>query len=176
MCIRDSWNSVPAMQEMYITTLNNNMITPNYKMKLFIHGGDYFRPEVAQFLYSNFHDAGIVSVGGPTETSVWNIYHEVESEDFAKGFIPYGRPMANNRYYILDKNLRPVSFGVTGYMYASGIGVSKGYMSNPEKTKKVFIEHPDFNVLMYNTGDLGRYLDNGEIEFMGREDLSLIHI
>lgn len=172
-CGVNIWNSVPAMQEMYITTLNNNMITPNYKMKLFIHGGDYFRPEVAQFLYSNFHDAGIVSVGGPTETSVWNIYHEVESEDFEKGFIPYGRPMANNRYYVLDKNLRPVSFGVTGYMYASGIGVSKGYMSNPEKTKEVFIEHPDFNVLMYNTGDLGRYLDNGEIEFMGREDFQV---
>lgn len=172
-CGVNIWNSVPAMQEMYIAALNNNMITPNYKMKLFIHGGDYFKADVAEFLYNNFNDAKIVSIGGPTETTIWNISHEASVSDFENGFIPYGLPIANNKYYILDKNLNPVSFGVTGYMYASGVGVAKGYMGSPGKTEEKFINHPVFNVRMYDTGDLGRYLDNGEIEFIGREDFQV---
>lgn len=168
-----TWNSVPAMMEMFMTSINYNSITLNFPMKLFLHGGDYVKPCIPKFLYESFPMCKVVSVGGPTETTLWNICHEITEEDINNGIIPYGRPIPNNRYYLLDKNLDPVAFGVMGYMYADGIGLSKGYLGDTKRTEEKFIYHCAYGVRIYNTGDLGRYLPNGEIDFMGREDFQI---
>lgn len=102
---------------------------------------------------------------GPTETYYCTLT-EVKDD-----FITIGKPFYNDQMYILDKNLKPVPIGVTGEIYISGDGLAKGYLNNPELTAKSFIENPFIeNTLMYKSGDLGKYLKNGDIICLGRLD------
>lgn len=107
-------------------------------------------------------------MGGPTETTIWNIVHKVQKDDLLNKFIPYGKPFPNTKYYILDEALEPVPLMVKGVMYVEGIGVSDGYVGNREETLKRFIIHSGIRI--YNTGDYGRYLETGEIQILGRVD------
>lgn len=102
---------------------------------------------------------------GPTET-----YYCTLSE--IKGdFVTIGKPFYNDQMYILDKNMNPVPIGVIGEIYISGEGVAKGYLNNPDLTAKSFLKNPFLeNTPMYKSGDLGKYLENGDILCLGRED------
>ncbi|HET7206343.1 MAG TPA: amino acid adenylation domain-containing protein [Terriglobales bacterium] len=107
---------------------------------------------------------------GPTETTVWSTMQHLQSADEQ---VTIGRPLANTRVYLLDKNRRPVPTGVPGEIYIAGDGVSLGYLNQPELTAVRYIPEPwtDIpNSKMYRTGDVGRYLDDGRIEFLGRGD------
>lgn len=166
------WNSVPAMLQMLIEVMDqiNEKQIPSYRM--IISGGDYFGIKLAKNLMEKAPGAKLISVGGPTETTLWNIYHEITIEDINKGVIPYGRPIDNTKYYVLDENLNKLPIGVTGKLYASGAGVTKGYYKDKQSTDKKYIMYRN-NEIIYDTGDMGRYLKNGEIEFMGREDFQV---
>lgn len=104
---------------------------------------------------------------GPTETSVTAIellYNPVEN-------FSIGRPISNTQVYILNQALQPVAIGVTGRIFISGAGVTRGYLNKPELTADKFIANPySKDSLMYDTGDLGRWLPDGNIEFLGRKD------
>ncbi|HKX31268.1 MAG TPA: amino acid adenylation domain-containing protein, partial [Blastocatellia bacterium] len=111
---------------------------------------------------------------GPTECTVWSSVSRVDSGDSIGGDRPpIGRPIANNRIYLLDSRLNPVPVGFPGEIYIGGAGVSRGYAGLPELTAEKFIPDP-FSVepgaRLYRTGDRGRYLANGEIDFLGRVD------
>jgi acyl carrier protein len=89
------------------------------------------------------------------------------------GPIPIGTPIANTRVYILDVHRHPVPIGVTGELYTSGDGLARGYLNHPELTAEKFIPDPfsdNSGARLYKTGDLARYLPNGNIEFLGRLD------
>ena len=102
---------------------------------------------------------------GPTETYYCTLT-EIKSD-----FITIGKPFYNDQMYILDKNLNPVPVGVVGEIYIAGDGLAKGYLNNPELTAKSFVKNPfKENALMYKSGDLGKYLENGEIICLGRSD------
>ncbi|MFE1744012.1 amino acid adenylation domain-containing protein [Coleofasciculus sp. H7-2] len=108
---------------------------------------------------------------GPTETTIWSTIYPVESSDT----ISIGRPIANTQVYILDRYLQPVPVGVTGELYIGGKGLSRGYLNRPELTAQKFIPNPfleksEKSELLYKTGDLARYLPNGELEYLGRID------
>ncbi|QIR40544.1 amino acid adenylation domain-containing protein [Tolypothrix sp. PCC 7910] len=109
---------------------------------------------------------------GPTEASVWSSVYHCHSVE-TKTQISIGRPIANTQIYILDSHLHPVPIGVTGEIYISGEGLARGYLHQPAITSENFIPHP-FNQIpgmrLYKTGDLGRYLNDGNIEFLGRID------
>ena len=167
------WNSVPALMEMFMIYVKQEKLKLDLPMRLFLHGGDYVHTDIPEFLFSTFPGCKAVSVGGPTETTLWNIYHEITAQDIEAGFIPYGKPMDGNRYYILDKDRQPVAVGVTGYLYAGGIGVSQGYIGDPALTAEKFITHPTTGERLYDTGDLGCYLPDGSIKFMGRDDAQI---
>ncbi len=84
-----------------------------------------------------------------------------------------GRALPNTQMYLLDEQLQPVPVGVVAEIYTAGVGLAKGYVDNPEDTRKQFIQHAvssNSESRVYKTGDFGRYLANGEIEFVGRED------
>jgi thioesterase domain-containing protein len=111
-------------------------------------------------------------VYGPTETTIigttWSCPIEFNGDTF-----PIGRPMANKKAYILDKNSHPVPLGATGEIYIGGVGVARGYLNRPELTSQMFVRDPfvdDANARMYKTGDLGRYLSDGNIVYLGRND------
>ena len=109
-------------------------------------------------------------MGGPTETTLWNIMHEIEEEDLSGDVIPYGKPIANNRYYILNENKKQLPIGVTGTLYCGGIGVASGYCEDEERTSDKFIIWEETGERIYNTGDRGHYREDGTIIFDGRDD------
>ena len=114
-----------------------------------------------------------VNTYGPTETSVIVTSYEPKAADEIPAVLPIGRPIANTRIYILNKSLQPLPVGIAGDLYISGPGLARGYLNRPEITAEKFIADPFSNepgARMYKTGDLARYLPNGEIEFAGRTD------
>ena len=107
---------------------------------------------------------------GPTETTVWSTFHRFTSADEP---ITVGRPLANTQVYVLDRDLQLVPIGVPGEIHIGGTGVTHGYLSRPDLTSEKFIPDPfskEAAAKMYKTGDLGRYLPDGRIEFLGRAD------
>ena len=109
---------------------------------------------------------------GPTEATVWSSVYNCQNHDLNHS-VPIGRPIANTQIYLLDSQLQPVPIGVSGEIYIGGLGVAKGYLNRPELTAQKFIPNPfsdEPNAHLYKTGDLGRYLADGNIEFLGRLD------
>ncbi|WP_414753961.1 amino acid adenylation domain-containing protein [Anabaena sp. CCY 9910] len=108
---------------------------------------------------------------GPTETTVCATIAECSSNSTNKP--PIGRPIANTQIYLLDQYLQPVPIGVPGELHIGGIGLARGYLNRPELTQQKFIPHPFSHepaARLYKTGDLARYLSDGNIEYLGRID------
>ncbi|MCP5106848.1 MAG: AMP-binding protein, partial [bacterium] len=111
----------------------------------------------------------ILHVYGPTETTVYATYYVVEDLEEQMGTIPIGKPIANTTVYIMDSRMNPVPIGVTGEVFIGGDGVSRGYLNNPELTEANFYRSYK-SYRTYKTGDLARWLPDGNIEFIGRRD------
>jgi len=110
---------------------------------------------------------------GPTETSVAATFYPVSASLPGTNTIPIGRPSQNKSLYVLDQKLRPVPVGVPGVLYIGGVGLSRGYLHRPDLTAERFIPDPFSShpgQRLYNTGDLVRYLPDGNLEFLGRVD------
>lgn len=108
---------------------------------------------------------------GPTECAVCVSTYKVHPLDACKKSIPIGKPIANLKTYILDDFLNPVPIGVEGKLHVSGIGVGRGYLNKMELTQEKFIAHPfQRGETLYDTGDLCKWLPDGNIEFVGRKD------
>lgn len=110
---------------------------------------------------------------GPTETTVWSTYEHVEPGITR---ITIGKPIPNERAYILDSRLQPLPIGITGTLYIGGPGVSRGYLNRPDLTQERFIVDPfspEFGAIMYDTGDLARFRADGRIEYLGRNDFQV---
>src|SRR5262249_49974426 len=108
----------------------------------------------------------------PTEATITTTLYEPASEaDDGIGSVPIGRPIANAQVFILDQMLKPVPIGVPGELYIGGDGLARGYLNQPEATASAFVPHPfGTGARLYRTGDIGRYLLDGNIEFLGRTD------
>jgi amino acid adenylation domain-containing protein len=158
-------------------------------------GGEALPQELANQLLER--GACLWNMYGPTETTVWSVVHKVEPEDRP---VPIGHPIANTQIYILDRNLQPAPIGVPGELHIGGVGLARGYHNRPELTKEKFIPNPFIKdegggvkdedktypldemlilhpllskaslLTLYKTGDLARYLPDGNLEFLGRID------
>ena len=111
---------------------------------------------------------------GPTETTVGVLINQVNNSggQIKRGLtVPIGRPLPNTLSYVLDSNMQPVPIGVQGELYIGGPYVARGYLNLPEITEKSFLPNPFVSGdRLYKTGDRARYLDNGDIEYLGRAD------
>jgi amino acid adenylation domain-containing protein/non-ribosomal peptide synthase protein (TIGR01720 family) len=138
-------------------------------LKTLFTGGDRLSFVHANTKYS------LINAYGPTETTVIATACDVTGWDNAKGVPPIGKPLPNIKIYILDRYLKPVPLGVTGQIYIGGAGVGSGYMNDPEKTLKSFISNPfmDGYDRLYATGDLARWLPDGNVDFVGRSDFQV---
>jgi amino acid adenylation domain-containing protein len=105
---------------------------------------------------------------GPTEAAVDVTYWECRRGD-PRRLVPIGRPVANTRMHVLDKHQQEVPVGVPGELHIAGVQLARGYLNRPELTAERFIEHPDLGRL-YRTGDVGRWLGDGTLEYLGRTD------
>ncbi|VAW96726.1 Polyketide synthase modules and related proteins [hydrothermal vent metagenome] len=167
------WNTVPALLHMLVEHIAGDKTKCCDTLKITMLSGDWIPitlPEKVKLLWPNNQ---LISQGGATEASIWSIYYPVESVDKGWTSIPYGKPLKNQSYHVLNAALEDCPVWVTGQLYIGGIGVAQGYWKDTEKTNASFIIHPKTKQRLYKTGDLGRYLDDGNIEFLGREDFQV---
>jgi acyl-CoA synthetase (AMP-forming)/AMP-acid ligase II/acyl carrier protein len=118
------------------------------------------------------------NVYGPTETTIWSSASPVEASRAreARAHESIGRPIANTRIYVLDGHGEPAPIGAPGEIYIGGAGVARGYLNQPGQTAERFVADPfagEANARMYKTGDVGRYLPDGKVEFLGRNDFQV---
>ncbi|OTA16364.1 Amino acid adenylation [Xenorhabdus beddingii] len=117
----------------------------------------------------------LLHVYGPTETTTFATAYEIPVKE-DECVIPIGHPIANTRIYILDAEGQPVPLGVIGEIHIAGAGVARGYLNHPELTAQRFLTDPfspEPDARMYKTGDLGRWLPDGNIEYLGRNDFQV---
>ncbi|MDQ1919223.1 non-ribosomal peptide synthetase [Massilia pseudoviolaceinigra] len=112
----------------------------------------------------------LVSLGGATEASIWSIAYPIGEVSPAWKSIPYGKPLANQRFHVFDERMDDCPDGVVGQLYIGGVGLADGYWGSPELTAASFVRHPGTGERLYRTGDWGRYYADGNIEFLGRTD------
>ncbi len=129
-------------------------------------GGEAADPAMVQRVLEHGRPQALVNGYGPTETTTFAVCHVIES--VKDGRVPIGRPIANCDAFLLDANLHPVPIGVTGEIYIGGPGVALGYLNRPQLTAERFVTTA-FGRL-YRTGDFGRWLADGTIEYQGRID------
>jgi natural product biosynthesis luciferase-like monooxygenase protein len=111
----------------------------------------------------------ILNMYGPTETTIWSTFAEVDKQQGAP--ITIGKPIVNTRVYIVDRHLAPVPVGVAGELLIGGDGVSGGYLDRPELTRERFVPDPfSEGGVLYRTGDVARWRDDGTLEILGRLD------
>lgn len=163
------WNSVPALMEMMVAYAGGqNGLVPSLRLALL--SGDWISVKLPERVREMAPELQLISLGGATEASIWSIYFPIEQVDPEWRSIPYGRPLQNQKFDVLDGLLKPCPVWMSGELYIGGIGLARGYWRDEEKTSRSFITHPATGERLYRTGDLGRYLPGGNIEFLGRED------
>ena len=137
--------------------------------KLFL-GGEALPPSLIRQLRQAFHGE-MHNMYGPTETTIWSTTFPITGD---LDSIPIGKPIANTQVYVLDSELQPVAAGEPGDLYIGGDGVVRGYWQRPELTAEKFLSDP-FRPenRMYRTGDIARFLPDGNLEFLGRADFQL---
>jgi len=138
-------------------------------------GGEALLPQLAERLASG--SSTTWNLYGPTETTIWSTTQKLRKCDLgpsaASDAAPIGHPIGNTKIYVLDVNTEPVPIGVPGEIHIGGIGLMRGYWQRPDASAarlvpNHFVQHDSEQ--MYATGDIGRYLSDGTIEFLGRAD------
>ncbi|WP_051795528.1 non-ribosomal peptide synthetase [Streptomyces sp. NRRL S-87] len=166
------WNSVPAIVNlMHDQAVADGTAPP--ALRLVMMSGDRLPPALPAALRRLVPGLEVVSLGGPTETTIWNILHPVREDEDGTESIPYGHPNANNRAYVLDRDGLDCPDWVTGEIVAAGTGLARGYWGDEARTAEKFYRDDSRGERMYRTGDLGRYLPDGEIQILGRGDFQI---
>ncbi|MBW4478454.1 MAG: amino acid adenylation domain-containing protein [Tolypothrix brevis GSE-NOS-MK-07-07A] len=189
------WLSVPSL---YSALLAHTDITGLGSLQTVIVAGESCSTELLERHHQLLPYTSLFNEYGPTEATVWSSVYNCQNHDLNNS-VPIGRPIANTQIYLLDSHLQPVPIGVSGEVYIGGLGVARGYLNRPELTTQKFIPNPfkgsrgageqgsrgagEKNSFpcpnpqspipsprLYKTGDLARYLPDGNIEFLGRID------
>ena len=145
----------------------------NNDVRLALSASEPLPADVPRELAAKFKpEVRLINMLGQTETTgIVAVYPIENPENHQTGIVPAGRPIGNTKIYLLDENLKPVPFGATGEIYIGGAGIGRGYLNQPELTTEKFVSDPYSNdSQLYKTGDFGRYLSDGQIEFLGRVD------
>ncbi len=163
------WNSVPALMEMSVEQAE---VGPpiSSTLRLVLLSGDWIPVGLIDRIRGAAQAAQVVSLGGATEAAIWSIFYPLDQVDPMWKSIPYGKPLGNQFWEVLNERLEPCPVHVPGHLYIGGAGLAECYWRDEERTAASFIRHPRSGERLYRTGDLGRYLPDGNIEFLGRED------
>ena len=156
----------------YWNTLIDEQFDEQY-LKRVIIGGEKAETESYRTWHKNNPTIDVINTYGPTETTVISLLHPIDRKLRADQQIPLGKPLANTQAYILDENLKPLPVGMPGELHTAGAGLARGYLNQPKLTQERFIANPfsdNPTDRLYKTGDLARWLDNGNIGFIGRFD------
>lgn len=161
------WNTVPALFEMLLLAYGKNDKMEE-SIKVALISGDWIKPKLFTKLREKSSICKLVALGGATEASIWSNYYIVESIKNEWRSMPYGYPLSNQKYRIVNDNGELCADYVPGRIQIGGKGLAKEYCNNLELTKEKFIY--DNGEKWYDTGDIGQYWEDGCIEFLGRND------
>ncbi|HEX8559852.1 MAG TPA: amino acid adenylation domain-containing protein [Pyrinomonadaceae bacterium] len=142
-------------------------------LRQLLAGGDVLSPSHVEKFLAAAPSCRLVNGYGPTEGTTFTCCHVMSAPASVAGSVPVGRPIANTQVFILDGNLRLSPPGFVGELYAAGAGLARGYHERPGLTAERFIPHPfstEPGARLYKTGDVGRWLEDGSVEFLGRAD------
>ena len=167
------WNSVPAFMKIYVNYLNTISGKIRVFPRIIMLSGDWIGLKLFDEVKDISKETKCISLGGATEASIWSIFYEYNGFDKEWVSIPYGKPLGNQGFKVLDSHLRQKPIGVRGELYITGKGLALEYFKNKEATEKSFIKDPETGERMYKTGDYGRYMKDGNIEFLGRVDFQV---
>ncbi|CAF4175554.1 unnamed protein product, partial [Adineta steineri] len=167
------WNSVPMLMQMFVEHLKHT--NNQNQLRHILLSGDWIPLSLPESIQTTLGEqVTITSLGGATEASIWSIAYTLPKEIPQEWkSIPYGIPLRNQQYYVYDIHLDDCPEWVIGELYIGGGGLANGYWNDQEKTQSSFIIHPLTNKRLYRTGDYGRFLPDGYIEFMGRKDFQV---
>jgi amino acid adenylation domain-containing protein len=157
------WNSVPALLDMALTVADSLA-----SLRLVLVSGDWVGLDLRGRLAAVAPGARMIALGGATEASIWSNFFPVEQVPAHWRSIPYGFPLANQAFRVVDARGRDCPDWVTGELWIGGEGVAAGYRGDAAQTAERFVAWAGRR--WYRTGDLGRYWPDGTLEFLGRAD------
>lgn len=167
----DCLKIVPSHLSFLMVNARPERLLPRQRLVL---GGEASSPQWIAAIRKLAPKCRIFNHYGPTETTVGVLTNELGTDEpLSSGSVPLGTPLANGQVYVLDPMLEPVPAGVKGEIYIGGEGVTRGYYNLPAVTAEKFIPDPvggNPGARLYRTGDFGRYLHSGKIDFLGRHD------
>ncbi len=164
------WNTVPAFMQLLVSYCKEQKIECSFPLEKVLLSGDWIPVTLPSEIKQIAQNVQVISLGGATEAAIWSIYHVCQDGEENGKSILYGVPLPNQTFHVLDSDLRDRPVWTAGELYIGGIGLAQGYLGDEEKTKESFIIHPVTKERLYKTGDYGRYVPGGEIEFLGRRD------
>lgn len=162
------WNSVPQQMQMLSYYLDATPAVSPLPLRLAFLSGDWIPTSLPSDIARKNPHLRMVSLGGATEGGIWSIFHEIDSSDSERVSIPYGKPLANQEFDIVGRNLESRPLLVPGEIMISGKSLALGYLNDAARTSESFITRDGRRY--YRTGDIGKYLEDGSIEFLGRAD------
>jgi acyl-CoA synthetase (AMP-forming)/AMP-acid ligase II/acyl carrier protein len=179
---QDTLKFIGQIEKYGITILNQvpgafynliDKITGNEKLNLkcVIFGGDTLHPYKLKPFKEKFPKVKLINMFGITETTVHVTYKEITSFEIENKISNIGQAIPTMQTYVLDKNLKLLPRGIPGELYVAGEGLTRGYLNKKQLTNEKFISNPFHQEQkIYKTGDLVRYLLNGDLEYLGRID------
>ncbi|MFE9681099.1 amino acid adenylation domain-containing protein [Streptomyces sp. NPDC006285] len=168
-----AWSSAPALLEMLVNHVHDGPGLDGAALRLAVLGGDRLPPALAERLGALLPELRLYNLAGMTEVSFCSMHHLVRRPEPVPGTIPWGRPLPNQRAYVLDAHGEPVPVGVRGELFLGGAGVRRGYWRRPGLSAQRFTPDPfgaDPSGRLYRTGDAARWRASGDLEFLGRLD------
>ncbi|HYL18183.1 MAG TPA: AMP-binding protein, partial [Burkholderiales bacterium] len=168
------WDSAPTGMSQLLLPLADQDVEPISSVRLVMLGGEFIQRSLVTDIQRVFPSSKLANMGGATEATVYSIYYYpvLRFEPHWKS-IPYGWPLANQRFYVLNESLKPCAIGEKGMLYTGGLSVALGYLGDTERTARSFIQAPwsdDPKEIIYRTGDLGIMRADGVVEICGRAD------
>src|SRR5579863_8867758 len=167
------WDSAPAALEQLLPFFGASRTGGGSALRLAFLSGDWIPVGLPDQLRARFPGAAVVALCVETEATVWSNYYRVGTVDANWPSIPYGRPIQNARYFVLNQHGRPAPIGVPGELYIGGGVLAAGYAGAPGLTAERFVPDPfgeEPGARLYRTGDRVRWRADGELEFLGRLD------
>jgi amino acid adenylation domain-containing protein len=166
------WDSAPAaLQQLSPFFSEAEERGDGNRLRLVFLSGDWIPVPLPDMLKRAFLGVRVISLGGATEATIWSNYYSIGAVNPDWPSIPYGKPIQNAKYYILDRRMHVCPIGVAGDLYIGGQCLASGYINDEQLTAAKFLPNPFVSgEIIYKTGDVARWFEDGNMEFLGRKD------
>jgi L-cysteine---[L-cysteinyl-carrier protein] ligase PchF len=164
------WNSVPAHLQMLESYLASEPTVRLPTLRLALLSGDWIPVSLPDRIRARVPGLDVISLGGATEAAIWSVVYPIPEVSAGWRSIPYGKPLSSQSVHVFGAGFRPSPDWVVGELYLGGAGLALGYLGDEARTRERFVNHPATGERLFKTGDLARFLPDGNLELIGRDD------